>query len=119
LSYALRRALFARVGLVLAGLFGVRRGSVASLLWENVDLDGTTSDDGPRIVFLVKNTLGGRPLRHTALIPQDVLRRVSLLLATVGSMGASPYVFPQATNRERHVTPDELGTWLDEFTRPS
>jgi integrase len=116
LSYALRRALFARVGIVLAGLYGVRRGSIASLAWENVDLEGTTSDDGPQITFLLKNTSGGRPIRHRVLIPKDELPMVSLLLNTVGSQGASPYVFPKATNVTRHVTGDELGAWLDGFT---
>jgi len=116
LSLALRRALYARLGLVLAGLFGVRRSSVATLRWDHVDLEGTKSDDGPRITFLTKNTAGGRPIKHTMLIPSEVFPMLELLLNTLGSRGASEYVFPQVTTPSRHVSPDELGTWLDQAT---
>lgn len=116
LRFALRRALYARLGLVLAGLFGVRRSSIASLRWEDVDLKSVKTDEGPRITFLAKNTAGGRPIRHPALIPAEVFPMLELLFYTLGSLGVSEYVFPQATTPSKHVAPDELGKWLDEAT---
>jgi len=53
--------------------------------------------------FLLKNTSGGLPIRHPASIPKDA-PIVSLLLNTVRSPDASPYVFPKATNLTRHVS---------------
>ena len=113
---ALRRTLFLRVALALAGLYGQRVGDIARLLWDDVDLEGHQSDDGPSITFRQKNTRGGPPKSHLMRIAPETLEDLRALLESIGSRGLSPYVFPQYTDFREHVSGDEFGKWLNALT---